>query len=351
ARAVDARLLLLLEPANPMQEMLAEAARRQIPAEVLLIRSDLDPTVSLRLRGRLRAWQPDIVHTHLIHADLFGLAAAKLAGVKVILSGRHNDDSFRYHPAVRALNRLLWRGFSGGIAISDALRQFTTGIEGAPAHKVRVVTYGFEYTPPPPADLAQARADLLGRHSLPPEALLVGLACRLVEQKGVTYALRAFSQVAADFPAAHLLIAGDGELRPLLAAEATALRLAERVHFLGWQDDVPRLLAGLDVFLMPSLWEGFGLVLLEAMSKRLPVIASAVSAIPEVVEHGVTGLLVPPADPDALAQALRVLLPDRSLRAYLGLNGEDRLDRLFSAARMAEETIAVYEDFLTRTRP
>ena len=102
-------------------------------------------------------------------------------------------------------------------------------------------------------------------------------------------------------------------------------------------------MAGLDMFLQPSLWEGFGLVLLEAMSRRLPVVASAVSAIPEIVVNGETGLLVPARDPAALADALLTLLADRTLRLHMGLNGEDRLETRYSDARMADETIAIYQ--------
>jgi glycosyltransferase involved in cell wall biosynthesis len=174
------------------------------------------------------------------------------------------------------------------------------------------------------------------------------MACRLVEQKGITYALQAFEQIFYEFRDVHLVIAGEGELQPVLEAEARQRNLAVRTRFIGWRKDAPAFLAGLDVFLMPSLWEGFGLVLLEAMSRRIPVIASAVSAIPEVVAHTESGILVPPRDPQAIADALRLLLPDRELRLYMGLNGEDRLDTLFSAARMADETVAVYEGFLSK---
>lgn len=345
ARGVDARLIMLVEPRNMMTEMLAAAEARAIPVQRLLIHRDWDVGLILRLSRVLRALRPDIVHTHLIHADLLGLSAARLAGVRTIISGRHNDDSFRHHPAVRALNATLWRGFTGGIAISAAIREFTLRVESAPPGKVRVVPYGFEYTPATPADIAAARAALLKELLLPEDAQIIGMASRLVAQKGVTYGLQGFQRIYAEFPRVYLLIAGEGELRAALEEEARALGVAERLRFLGWRSDVPALLAGVDLFLMPSLWEGFGLVLLEAMSKRRPVIASAVSAIPEVVAHGETGLLVPPRDPDAIAAALRLLLPDAPLRAYLGLNGEDRLETLFSAARMAEDTIAAYQAF------
>jgi glycosyltransferase involved in cell wall biosynthesis len=346
ARGVDAHLLMLVEPNNLMTEMIAEAEKRSIPVQRLVIGADWDISVIGRLRRAIRALKPDIVHTHLIHADLFGLLAAKVSGVKIVLTGRHNDDSFRHHGVVRTLNGLLWRGFSGGIAISESIRAFTMSLEDAPPDKVRVVTYGFEYTAPKPDELSLARKALLHELILPQEALIVGLACRLVEQKGVTYALQAFQRIYADFPTAYLLVAGEGDLKAALEAEAQALGIMPRMRWLGWRNDVPALLAGLDLFLMPSLWEGFGLVLLEAMSKRRAVIASAVSAIPEIVTHGETGLLVPPRDVDGLAEALRVLLPDSSLRAYMGLNGEDKLERYFSAARMADDTIRVYESFL-----
>jgi glycosyltransferase involved in cell wall biosynthesis len=346
ARGIDAHLLMLVEPTNPMTNMLQEAQERGIPIQSLTIGRDYDPFTLLRIRRALVALRPDLVHTHLIHADIWGLPAAKLAGVKTVISGRHNDDEFRHHALVRRLNALWWRGFTGGIAISESIRDFTIAVEGAPPPKIRVVTYGFEYTPPQPHELEKARRTLREELHVPADTLLIGLACRLVEQKGVSYALQAFQQLYAEFPQVHCIIAGEGDLRGQLESEAQRLGIAARTHFLGWRANIPHLLAGLDVFLMPSLWEGFGLVLLEAMSKRVPIIASAVSAIPEVVQDGETGLLVPPRDPSALAEALRRMLPDRALRAYLGLNGEDRLEALFSADRMAQETIQAYTAFL-----
>src|SRR5690606_22669005 len=124
--------------------------------------------------------------------------------------------------------------------------------------------------------------------------------------------------------------------------ENEARPLGEQVRFVGWRDDVPQLMAAFDVFLMPSLWEGFGLVALEAMAQRVPVIASAVSSLPEIVIPGETGLLAPPRDPAALAEALTLLLSDRALALHMGLLAEDRLETHFSAARMVEQTARLY---------
>jgi glycosyltransferase involved in cell wall biosynthesis len=118
------------------------------------------------------------------------------------------------------------------------------------------------------------------------------------------------------------------------------------VRFLGWRDDVAQLMNVFDLLLVPSLWEGFGLVILEAMAHQIPTVASAVSAIPEIIVHGETGLLVPPRNTDALADALVSLLSDTPLRKHMGMLAEDRLESHFSAARMVDETIALYRKIM-----
>lgn len=345
ARQIDAHLLLLVEPDRPMDDYVAMLDAQAIPVQRLPIYSDVDVLLTRRLIGSLRALQPDAAHTHLLHADLFGIPAARLAGVPVVVTSRHNDDAFRYRLPIRLVNRALWRLADAAVAISDSIARFTIEVEGAPAEKVRRIHYGLD-TARPPLDRAAARQALLGELGLPASAVLVGLVCRLVEQKGAAYAIEAFRQVAADFPDAALLIAGEGPLRDSLQAQAAPL--GDRVRFLGWRQDTARLFAALDIFLAPSLWEGFGLVLLEAMAQQTPVIASAVSAIPEVVAGGETGLLVPPRDANALADALRTLLADAALRQHMGLLGRDRLETYFSADRMVDETAALYGELRRR---
>ncbi len=344
-RQIEPRLLLLVEPDTPMEDYVARLEARSLPVERIPIYGDLDVSLIRRLAAALRAFQPDVAHTHLLHADLYGIPAARLAGVPVVVTSRHNDDAFRYRLPIRLTNRLLWRGVDAAVTISDALTRFTIDVEGAPKDKVRRIYYGMDTTIPP-LDRAAARKSLLAELKLPPDAVLVGVVCRLVEQKGITYAIEAFQQVAGEFPNAVLLITGDGPLRDTLQAQAVPL--GERVRFLGWRPDTTGLFAALDIFLAPSLWEGFGLVLLEAMAQQTPVIGSAVSAIPEVIADGETGLLVPPRDTAALAAALRGLLADDALRQHLGLLGRDRLETLFDAGRMADETAALYRELQSR---
>lgn len=336
----DARLLMLIEPDKPMVDYVMAAESRGIPVQTVVIRRDLDFRVFSRLRSLMRQAAPRIVHTHLQHADLYGITAAKLARVPVVITSRHNENDFRRRPHLRLLNRQLWRMATGGIAISESVRRFAIRVEGAADYKVHTVHYGLVFDPQRIAQRPAQRDEKRREIGLQPDAVVIGMACRLVEQKGVSYALRAFRQIAERFPAAQMVIAGDGPLRSRLETEAHPVR--ERVHFLGWRDDVAQLMPAFDVFLMPSLWEGFGLAALEAMAQRVPVIASAVSSLPEIVISGETGLLVPARDVHALADALATLLDDRALRQHMGLLAEDRAETHFSAARMIEQTAKVY---------
>jgi glycosyltransferase involved in cell wall biosynthesis len=345
ANHIDARIVLLVEPSNPMENYVQAAGARGIPLERVVIRSHVDMSLHYRLWKLLKDLQPDIVHTHLLHADLFGIPAARAAGVPIVVTSRHNDNTFRRRSPIKQMNRSLWEMADAGIAISHALARFCIEIEGAPPEKIHTIYYGLDANRWS-VDAGSARAVLRGELNMGKQDMLVGLACRLIEQKGVNYGLRAFERVAQHFPTAHLVIAGEGPMRDALENQARWMVASERVHFLGWRADVPFLLAGLDILLAPSLWEGFGLVLLEAMAQAVPIIASDVSALPEIVVHGETGLLVPPRDADALAEALALLLGDKALRRHLGLMGQERLEDHFDTARMIGETIALYERLL-----
>lgn len=344
ARGVDARLWMLVEPGNPVQAYVDRIEARGVPVERIVIRRHLDPGLWRRLTAHLRQARPDLVHTHLIHADLYGIPAARRAGVRGVISSRHNDDRFRRWLPFRVLSRWLWRQADAGIAISEAIRRFAIAVEGVSPDKIHTVHYGLD-----PATLQappDARARLRAELGLPPGALLAGSVCRLIAQKGLDNALDAFGQVAAECPAAHYVVAGDGSLRGALEAQAARLGLADRAHFLGWRADAPAVLAALDVLLAPSRWEGFGLVFLEAMALGVPVISTRVSAIPEIVADGETGWLVPPGDPAAIARALRAALSDPDERRRRGEAGRARLESRFTVDAMVEHTLAVYRGVL-----
>lgn len=340
ARGLDARLWILVEPGKPLDAYAAQVRAAGVPVEQIPIRRDLDPALWRDLVARLRDVQPDVVHTHLFHADLYGTLAARRAGVPCVVSSRHNDDKFRRYLPVRWLLRALWRRTDAGIAISDAIRRFSIGVEGARPDQIRTIYYGLD---PATVDApAGMRTELSEQIGAPPDALLVGSVCRLIEQKGLLDGLRGFAQVARDVPEAHYVLAGDGPLRGALEADAVRLGVGDRVHFLGWRDDARAVMSALDLLLAPSLWEGFGLVFLEAMALGVPVLSTCVSAIPEVVIDGQTGWLVPPRDVGAIAAALREALEHPPLLMARGRAGRKRLETLFTVDRMVEQTVDVY---------
>ncbi|MDY7042159.1 MAG: glycosyltransferase, partial [Chloroflexota bacterium] len=275
------------------------------------IRADLDPLLLWRLGRFLSARRPDIVHTHLIHGDLYGTLAARLAGVPYVVSTKHNDDVFRRNRLYAWLSRRAARKQDRIIVISDNLARFSVEVEGLDVDKITRIHYGLDGATfrarVHDVDVGGVRAEL----RVPIDEPLVGIVARLDQQKGHTYLLRAWPQVIAALPEARLLVVGDGPLRTALQHQARDLGLEGSVIFAGRREDVPRIMAALDVMTLPSLWEGFGLVLLEAMAVARPIVASRVSAIPEIVADGETGLLVPPRDAEALAAALIELLRDR----------------------------------------
>jgi glycosyltransferase involved in cell wall biosynthesis len=154
------------------------------------------------------------------------------------------------------------------------------------------------------------------------------------------------SQLGAEWPELRLVIAGDGSLRGALEAEAAALGIADRVHLLGARNDVPDVLAALDVFAMPSEWEPFGLAAAEAMAAGLPVVASEVGGLPEVVAAGVTGILVPACEPEPLAAGIATLLREPATRRAMGEAGRARVQAEFSAQAMGNRMCSLYERLL-----
>ena len=346
ARGLDAQLALLTTRDQPLHDYRELLRQRGIPLHTFAMRGHLEPKLLLRLRALMQELRPSLVHTHLFHADLYGALAARWAHVPALVSSRHNDNAFRRRQPWRGLNRRLWRMADAGIAISQAVADFVVEVENAPRDKLRVIHYGLQWQPSPNAERQALRRRMRTQLGFAQTQPLLAMACRLIEQKGVSDALQAFAGTRSEFPEARLLIAGDGPLRAQLESEATQAGLTGSVRFLGWRDDVPQLLAACDLFLMPSLWEGFGLVLLEAMAQGLPVVASRVSAIPEIVVAGETGLLAPPRDVPALREALLTLLRDPPLARHMGLMGMERLETHFSEQRMLDATLALYHELL-----
>ena len=298
-----------------------------------------------RLYRLLRHERPTILHTWMFHANLPGRVLGTLARVPIIITSRRNEN---IGGVMREyLNRWTACLDDRVIAVCELARQ--AEIKRARVSPEHVVTV-YNGVDVERVSVAGGQAAARARRviGIPVEAPLVGSLGRLHSQKGFSDLLTALAQVRRRIPSVRLFLAGDGELRADLEAQSRSLGLSEAVTFAGVRTDVPEILAALDVFVLPSLWEGMPNAVLEAMAAGLPVVATAVGGIPEVVVDGVTGLLVPPRDPDGLAQAIECLLRDPGLRRKMGQAGWKRVERCFSVEQMVRKTEDLYETLLNR---
>jgi glycosyltransferase involved in cell wall biosynthesis len=294
----------------------------------------------------LREGRYDILHSHLFRADIYaGVAVSQLKDPRPLLvSTRHNDDRFFLNPFIGIVHYLISARQDLIIAISDHIARFTVSRGVRHPSRVRRVYHGVE----PPLTRALERQGQLIRQELGvrPDDFLVGNVGRLALQKGQRHLIGAMPLLLERVPRAHAVIAGGGDLEEYLRDLVSEVGVAERVHVLGPRKDVPALMHAMDVFAMPSIWEGFGLVLLEAMAAGRPIVASRVATIPEVVLDGETGLLVPAGDPLALADALARLAADPDLASQFGEAGRERVRRQFSIEKMVGDTELLYRELL-----
>jgi glycosyltransferase involved in cell wall biosynthesis len=312
---------------RPMAERFSQLCRS---VEVAPMRWNVSPRLVVRLARLARSGAYQLVHSHLVHADWHAAAASWAAPAVPLLSTKHNDNPFRRRYPFRLIERVAAERCAAIITISESLREFTLHFT-APRTPVITVLYGLEL--PSQALERDAESDV-------PTLLAVA---RLVRQKGLDVLIRAMKPIGEAFPTAQLLIAGEGPERHELERLTHDLGLEDRIVLLGHRDDVEQLMRRAWLVVHPARWEGFGLVLLEAMKVGSPVVATRVSAIPEIVVDGVTGRLVPPDDPAGFANAVIAVLRDERFRRSAGARSFERLVEHFSAERMAKETVAVYE--------
>ncbi|GJM20455.1 MAG: glycosyl transferase [Planctomycetota bacterium] len=300
-----------------------------------------------KLTRAIRERAPDVLHTHLLKADALGALAGARAGVPARVSSKHNDERALLKRSVGLVHGRLMRRVHRLIALSEHVRHFVAEHGGVPLERLQRIYYGVD---PDGLQASRSRAEVRAELGLDPDTPVLVCVGRLAPQKDHPTLLAALAQLP---PEVTLLIVGDdpfGGGRARLEAEAHRLGLGERARFLGIRHDVPDLLVASDLFVLPSLWEGLGLVFLEAMAVGLPVVATQVSAIPEVVEHGRTGWLVPPSDPGALAATLAEALSAPAERAARGEASRALLAERFGLPRMIEETLALYTEILEAGR-
>ncbi len=336
--AIQPEVCVLLQAGNLGQELRAMG----VPVHELRLRRSVGAPLALaRLAGIVSRRRFDVVHTHLLHASALGLAAARIANVRLAVMTRHYEQyvwtygSWDDRLAQWFTNRLAGHIF----AVSDAALQVLVGRECVAPDRVTVVPNG--------VDLARVRRLAKGGETLTAgrqDVITVGSVGSLETRKGHKYLLEAFALL--EDSKTRLLLVGDGTLRDELRRQVVDLGIVDRVEFTGYQSNPYEFLARMDIYAQPSVEEGFGIAVIEAMALGIPVVASNTGGLPELVRNGETGVLVPRQDAKSLIGALSRLIADPEFRRAVGRAGRTFVDSRFDAATTAARYTDAYRRLL-----
>jgi len=328
---------------GPLGEELSRRGQRVVSLGLDLKRTGLFSLV-LRVRRLLQEIRPDILHTHLYHANLYGRLAALGLGLSGVVATVHNIYSrVKLHRCLA--NYILSRLGDCVLVFSPQVKEDVLRYDRVPAARLKMLTPGVRLEEPDPR---ATREEIRGRLGV--SGFCLGNVARLEEQKGHEDLLAAVSQVCREIPGLTLLLVGDGSRRPRLQALVQELKLEQVVRFLGTRRDIPQILRALDVFVMPSRWEGIPLTLLEAMGCGLPVVSTRVGRAPEIIQDGVNGCLTPVADPEVLAQAILELYREPRKRHEWGEQARRTVREKYTLAHFMDQFAAIYLELYEKGR-
>ena len=324
--------------------LVREIAALGVPMTRLPRLARIDPLLLANMVRVMRRDRPQVVHTHLFKSDFHGRVAARLSGVPVVVSTLHNTHAWAKNPVMGRLYSGSARFADRLIAVSDEVREFAIAHRYAAPDKIASIANGVDMR----RFVGQEQAGQQVRRELgiALDAPLIGIVARLSPQKDHHTFLQAAAEIIKALPAARLLIVGDGPLRAELTAATQSLGLQHHVVFSGIRSDIPAVLGALDLLVFSSRWEGLPVALLEGMAAARPVVATAVGGVPGVIVDGTTGILVPPGEPAALAQACVRVLRSATQATQMGQAGRTRVETQYSIEAMIRQTVALYETLL-----
>jgi glycosyltransferase involved in cell wall biosynthesis len=318
----------------------------KIGVKVLVIsrKSKFDCAFIFKLIKLMREEKIDILQTTLFFADFIGPIAAKLAGVRVTLAWETISAPewlvkrrlIAYKIAMKFADKI--------ISVSEATKIWSVKKRGISPEKLVTIPYGVDLQKYNLNPASEKRKEL----GVSSGTILFGTVARLHKQKGHVYLIKAVKDVVKEIPNVKFVFIGDGELREELEEQVNKFKIADKFLFLGFRYDVDELLKTIDVFVLPSLYEGLPNVILEAMACGQPVIATSVDGSPEAIENNVTGILVPPRDPESLKHAISHLAKNKNLRESMGKEGRHRVEKYFSLRGQLEKFENMYDQFFLK---
>ena len=351
ARGLDPKRFrsFLVCPPELMEAFGDDSHARHIETYALSLQAPWQAAVALRFVGYLRSQKIDVVNAHMIRAALVAVPLARMAGVPVVIQTCHGREAWRkgWLKGQYWIDRIIARWADATVAVSEATGTYLVVEKRLSPHKVRVIRNGRSLAGFSPS--ASRQESLRNELRIGPKDQVVGVFGRLEEQKGHRFLISGMPNVLAQLPATKVILVGEGALRHELESYVSSLNVSEAVRFTGYRPDWKELMALSDVIVLPSLYEGMPLVPIEAAAMARPVVATSVDGTCEVVIDGVTGLLIPPAEPEPLARAIIDLLTNPAKCRRLGQSAQTRAHEQFSLHRQIEETASLYEQLLSKT--
>jgi len=331
---------------NPMAE---EIRALGIPVECLEIDRLRDLTALPRVNNYLKEIGADLVHTQLEFATILGNVSAKLRRLPSVCT-IHIMPSLDVKTKVKLHQKLEWFVLNHFcdrvISVAEETRQYHLQISGASPKQVSTIYNGIDLSHFRNLNIDRERADVRAEFGIPDDARLLTTVAVLRPPKGIQFMIRALPAVLKSGPDAYYLIVGDGSHREALIEEVKQAGVGDHVVFAGMRKDVPRLLGASDVFVLPSLTEALPTVLAEAMAAKLPLIATRVGGVPEMIAHGENGLIVEPEDVNGLARAASDLLSDRAKRSAMSAAGWKIVNEKFNIERQVDGLKHLYLDLI-----
>lgn len=300
------------------------------------------PGIILDLHKLMKKKQIHVVRTHRYRSNLYGRLAALLAGVPAIIASVHDNYRTDKRPARRVINRILSKITDKIVAVSEDIKKDIIRYDKVDPSKIEVIPNGIDVERFNPKNTTDIRKEF----SLEESDIIIGFVGRIVPAKGLEYLLDAFPYVKEEFKSIKLLIVGEGSLVEELKEKAKKNSIFDNIIFTGRRRDIPEILSGINIFVMPSIAEGLPNALLEAMAMGKPIVATEVGGIPEVIKNRFNGILVPPRDTRALATAMKELIGNAQVAAKMGQAARDLVQDNFTIKAIAQKWQSLYLSIL-----